>query len=194
MLEAFQASLARLGAVLHEVGPSGAGSALQGIVEAAGTDEADRPVVLWAPDPEGRVEDAVGSLDGSDAIELQRAGDLRGEAGHDLLGRAAVGVTRAELGIADRGVVAVEFTPAQDAVVSLAPPVQVALLREADLVPDSEAAFARLADAIRDGRGNWVLVAGPSTTVDMGLPVRGVHGPGEVHVVVERDEGGEADG
>lgn len=195
MLDAFRASLARAGASLHEAGPGGVDKALRRIVEDAGGDggREGRPLVLWARDADGVVETALKALD--ETVELHEATDLAGPEGHDLLGRAAIGVTRAVLGVADRGVVALELTPGRDAMASLAPPVQVALLTEADLVPDTEAAFARLAGAVREGRGNWVLVAGPSTTVDMGLPVRGVHGPSEVHVVVERPaDGGAADG
>lgn len=67
---------------------------------------------------------------------------------------------------------------------SLIPPVHIALIAAAQIVPDLFDYFAR-AGAARTLAANINLITGPSKTADIeGILVTGVHGPGHVHVVV----------
>jgi len=60
----------------------------------------------------------------------------------------------------------------------------VAVLDEADVVPNMEAAFERFGAEIPDTYGDAIIATGPSATADMGALVKGAHGPSEVRVVV----------
>jgi L-lactate dehydrogenase complex protein LldG len=95
-----------------------------------------------------------------------------------------VGVTGAIGAIAESGTIAVVSGPGRPRLASLLPPVHVAVLRT-DLIheslPDLFAAHPRVAD---EG-SNVVLITGPSRTADIEMTLtRGVHGPGEVHVLL----------
>ena len=100
------------------------------------------------------------------------------------LERIAVGVTGALAGIAESGTLVVVSGPGRPRLASLLPPVHVAILRADRLyasLPDLLAAHPRLPD---EG-SNLVLITGPSRTADIEMTLtRGVHGPGEVHVVL----------
>jgi L-lactate dehydrogenase complex protein LldG len=98
--------------------------------------------------------------------------------------QATTGVTAARMAVADYGTIAIESTPTATEAASLFPQLHVAVLRAADVVPDMEAAFARLGPALRDRSATVVLATGPSATADMGALVRGAHGPARVHVVL----------
>jgi len=106
--------------------------------------------------------------------------------------RIPVGVTGAIGAIAESGALAVVSGPGRPRLASLLPPVHVAVLR-ADLIyatlPDFLAAHPRIAD---EG-SNFVLITGPSRTADIEMTLtRGVHGPGEVHVILLQER--KADG
>jgi L-lactate dehydrogenase complex protein LldG len=64
------------------------------------------------------------------------------------------------------------------------PPVHIAVLRVERLYSTLEAFFAAHPDAAEAG-SNLVLITGPSRTADIEMTLtRGVHGPGEVHVLL----------
>jgi len=97
---------------------------------------------------------------------------------------AVTGVTAASLAIADYGSVVLEMDEAGSEPVSLFNDLHVAVLREADLVPDMEAAFEWFGERLRDSRGSAIVATGPSATADMGALVQGAHGPKAVEVIV----------
>lgn len=91
---------------------------------------------------------------------------------------AEVGVTLAELAVAESGSLLLAAGPGRRRMGSLAPEIHVAFVREEALVSTLEEALARLS-----GRTS-VLITGSSRTADIeGVLVRGVHGPKEVWVV-----------
>lgn len=102
------------------------------------------------------------------------------------LDEAVTGVTAAALAVADYGSLLLRATPDGSEPVSLFPDRHVAVLREADIVPDMPAAFEWFGEACRERRTSAVLATGPSATADMGELVQGAHGPEAVHVVVVR--------
>jgi L-lactate dehydrogenase complex protein LldG len=96
----------------------------------------------------------------------------------------AVGLTGAVAGLADTGSLALVSGPGRGRIASLLPPLHIAMLRVSQLHA-SYAAFLAAHPQIEDVGSNLVLVTGPSRTADIEMTLtRGVHGPGEVHVVL----------
>ena len=93
---------------------------------------------------------------------------------------ADVGISGVDHLIAETGSVALRTRPDQPRGLSLLPPVHIAVADRGQLLPDLFDLFAR-----GDLSSCLSLITGPSKTGDIELRlVTGVHGPGEVHVVV----------
>ncbi len=93
------------------------------------------------------------------------------------------GVSRAVYGLADTGSVVIAASPEEPRSRSLLPDVHVSLLREADVLPDLASLFERLEGELPSA---LAIVTGPSRSGDIEQKLAvGVHGPGEVHVVLE---------
>jgi len=99
---------------------------------------------------------------------------------------ATTGVTAASLAIADYGSIVLTMDDAGSEPVSLFEDLHVAVLREADIVPDMQAAFEWFGEQFRETRGSAIVATGPSATADMGALVQGAHGPEHVEVIVVR--------
>ncbi|QLG47398.1 LUD domain-containing protein [Natrinema halophilum] len=100
---------------------------------------------------------------------------------------ARTGITPVRFAIAEYGTVAIESTADGTEPIALYPDRHVAVVAERDVVPDLSAGFERLADGFDEGRTSVVFATGRSATADMGELVHGVHGPGDVHVIVLED-------
>ncbi len=102
----------------------------------------------------------------------------------------SVGVTDAFCGVASTGSVCVSLTNSLSAPASM-------LTRRHIAVVDGRAIVPRVRDLFSpqflDGKGldrSFTFITGPSVTADMGPLVRGVHGPGQLHIIVlEEDHG-----
>jgi L-lactate dehydrogenase complex protein LldG len=95
-----------------------------------------------------------------------------------------IGLTGSLAGIAESGTVAVVSGPGRSRLASLLPPVHIAVLRAERLCSTLEGFYAAHPD-VADAGSNLVLITGPSRTADIEMTLtRGVHGPGEVHVVL----------
>lgn len=91
---------------------------------------------------------------------------------------AEVGVTTADLAVAETGSLLLSAGPGRSRLASLAPPLHVVLIPKQSIVATLEEAILRL-----PGRTS-VLITGTSRTADIeGVLVRGVHGPRDVWVV-----------
>ncbi len=96
-----------------------------------------------------------------------------------------VGISGADAGFATTGTLALVTSDAQGRIPSLLPPVHIALLRRDRIVPRMEDWFVEQGRAALQNSRSVALVTGPSTTGDIEQQsIRGVHGPGTVHVVV----------
>ena len=92
------------------------------------------------------------------------------------------GVSEALYGLADTGSVVLAASPEEPRARSLLPPVHVSLLSEERILPGLEELFAALAGSLPSA---LAIVTGPSRSADIEQRlVVGVHGPGEVHVVL----------
>lgn len=102
--------------------------------------------------------------------------ELDGQSRTDLWS-ASVGVTLADLAIAETGSLLISAGPGKRRLASLAPPVHIVLVPERRLVETLEGAVLGMSDR------TTVIVTGPSRTADIeGILIRGVHGPGELIV------------
>ncbi len=100
------------------------------------------------------------------------------------LERAGAGITGALAGLADTGTLALVTQPTQARLISLLPPLHIALLPVSRLYPTMAAFFAAHPDVTQRG-SNLIFVTGPSRTADIELTLtRGVHGPKFLHVIL----------
>ena len=98
---------------------------------------------------------------------------------------ADLGVTSVDWAVAETGTLALRSVPGQGRVVSLLPPHFLAIIEPAQIVPDLFDLFERLEAEKQNLPSNISLVTGPSKTGDIELKLTtGVHGPGNVNVVV----------
>lgn len=99
---------------------------------------------------------------------------------------AEIGISSVSLAIAETGTLALASRPGQERLVSLLPPVHVAIVEASQIVPDLFDFFDRLeSEGLQNLPSNLVLVTGPSKTGDIELTLTtGVHGPGKWHVIV----------
>jgi L-lactate dehydrogenase complex protein LldG len=92
------------------------------------------------------------------------------------------GVSEASWGIAETGSVVLEASVDEPRSRSLLPWVHVSVLREDRVVADLDELLARVRDDLPSA---LAIVTGPSRTADIEQTLMvGVHGPGEVHVVL----------
>jgi len=92
------------------------------------------------------------------------------------------GVSEAIYGLADTGSVVLAAAPDEPRARSLLPEVHVTLLREDLILPGLDELFAAVGDDLPSA---LAIVTGPSRSADIEQKLAvGVHGPGEVHVVL----------
>jgi L-lactate dehydrogenase complex protein LldG len=97
--------------------------------------------------------------------------------------QAAVGLTGAEYGLADTGTLVV-MSAVEARLASLLPPVHIAVLEGARILSGLDELLTLLPQPA-GLTASMVLITGPSRTADIEqILVRGVHGPGELHVVI----------
>jgi L-lactate utilization protein LutC len=93
------------------------------------------------------------------------------------------GVSRAVYGLADTGSVVLAASPDEPRSASLLPDVHVSLLGEDRILPGLEVLFEVLGNELPSA---LAIVTGPSRSADIEQKLAvGVHGPGEVHIVLE---------
>jgi len=103
--------------------------------------------------------------------------------------QSGVGITGADYALAETGSLVILPRKGLSRLVSLVPPVHIALVRAQDLLDTLDDLFLlrRLEYHQRDGEmGSYLnFITGPSRTADIEMTiVEGVHGPKEVHMVI----------
>ena len=92
------------------------------------------------------------------------------------------GISEALYGLADTGSVVLAASPSEPRARSLLPAVHVSLLREDRILPGLDELFAAVGGDLPSA---LAIVTGPSRSADIEQRLAvGVHGPGEVHVVL----------
>lgn len=101
-----------------------------------------------------------------------------------VLADIPVGITGADALLAESGSVVVVSGPGRSRLASLLPPVHVTIARTGNVHLSLQHLF-EAQPALADQGSNLVAISGPSRTADIEMTLtRGVHGPGEVHVVL----------
>ncbi|MFQ6015693.1 MAG: lactate utilization protein [Anaerolineae bacterium] len=108
----------------------------------------------------------------------------------ELLAQADMGLTGVDYAVAETGTLVLVSDEGQARLVSLLPPVHVAVMREDSILPTFESLIAVLksrfaADDRLQMPSCLTFVTGPSRTADIEQTLTiGVHGPKEVHVII----------
>ena len=101
-----------------------------------------------------------------------------------LCSSAACGITGANYALADTGTLVMLSSPQEARLISLLPPAHIAVLPRQRILTGLDELFDLLPRPAEQ-TSSMVLITGPSRTADIEqILVRGVHGPGEIHVVV----------
>ena len=107
----------------------------------------------------------------------QTAGDLR-----EFCARADVGLSGAEAALAETGSIVIRSGSGKSRLVTLLPPVHVALVPVSCFTMDI---FTWTAERSGEMPANLILISGPSKTADIEFKLTlGVHGPGHMIVVL----------
>ena len=101
-----------------------------------------------------------------------------------LAASVACGITGADYALADTGTLVMLASPQEARLISLLPPVHIAVVEHQRLLTGLDELLSILPHPAEQ-TSSMVLITGPSRTADIEqILVRGVHGPGEIHVVV----------
>lgn len=122
----------------------------------------------------------VGQLDYDSLAEQEQPAQRR------QIFQAEIGISSVTRAIAETGTLALASRPGQERLASLLPPVHIAIVEAAQIVPDLFDFFDALAaEGLENLPSNCVFITGPSKTGDIELTLTtGVHGPGKWHVIV----------
>ncbi len=102
----------------------------------------------------------------------------------ELCATCDVGVTSADYALADTGTLVMLSSPQEARLISLLPPAHIAVVPASRLLGSLDELFTILPNP-SEQTSSMVLITGPSRTADIEqILVRGVHGPGEITVVV----------
>ncbi|UFJ38932.1 lactate utilization protein C [Brevibacillus humidisoli] len=107
---------------------------------------------------------------------------------------ADLGITTAELGVAETGTVVLFNGGRRGRTVSLLPPNYLVILREERIVPTLADVMAHIREEAASGLPACInLITGPSRTGDIeGDLAFGVHGPGRVRIILLKEDGQDA--
>jgi len=121
---------------------------------------------------------------GATALAGVESGITDGAHLRELSAYAACGITGADYALADTGTLVMLASPQEARLISLLPPVHIAIVERKRLLTGLDELLSILPRPA-DQTSSMVLITGPSRTADIEqILVRGVHGPGEIHVVV----------
>lgn len=138
--------------------------------------------VVWVP------ERGAPSLDSDGAAAAIAALGVRVVRQPDRAGAAAaaLGLTGVDVAVAESGTLVLLARPGGGRLPSVLPPVHVAVVTRSVVVHSLGEGLARVGRQLAAGEGSAaVLISGPSRTGDIeGRLVVGVHGPGEIHVLL----------
>ena len=97
---------------------------------------------------------------------------------------ADIGITSADYALADTGTLVMLASPREARMISLLPPLHIAVVPQDRILTGLDELFSLLPSPA-DQTSSMVLITGPSRTADIEqILVRGVHGPGQICVVI----------
>jgi L-lactate dehydrogenase complex protein LldG len=102
----------------------------------------------------------------------------------ELCATVDVGITSVDYALADTGTLVMLSSPREARMISLLPPAHIAVVPRARILTGLDELFSLLSNPA-EATSSMVLITGPSRTADIEqILVRGVHGPGQLSVVV----------
>jgi len=164
-----------------------AGDRLVGILESSRVER----IFTWI-DPVLAHREVEARIRASHVVDLTpRVDHMDQDTFEALAARADLGITAADWALADTGTLVLFSSAGHSRSASLLPPVHVAIVPASRILSGLEELMEKLpSDAVEalKRESNVTLITGTSKTADIELSlVRGVHGPGTVHVIVIRD-------
>jgi L-lactate dehydrogenase complex protein LldG len=183
MIASFAAELGKLAGSVHRVAsPADAIAKVRALVAGRGATRVLAWDDAWLQPP------GIGEALRRDGIVLE---SCTVPAAHDeraarlqQLDPVLVGLTGAHAALADTGSIVVVSGPGRGRLASLLPPTHIAVVFAEQLCP-SLGPFLAANPSVADVGANMVVITGPSRTGDIeGTLVLGVHGPGDLHVVL----------
>jgi len=188
-LERFRTEFERVAGVYHRVATAGE---VPDVIGAIAREREARTVVAWHPAALGADWSAALAARGLETTIMPPAGigpAPERQALRDVIAAADLGVTGADLAVAESGSLVLLSGSGRPRSTSLLPPYHVAVFDREALV-ESLTQVGVLLEAWHDGepapwRGGVInVITGPSRTADIELTLtRGVHGPKEVHAI-----------
>jgi len=115
---------------------------------------------------------------------LEQLSNIITHPSEEQLASTKVGITDCFAGIARTGSICVSISKSLASSVSLYTQEHIAILDSKSIVPRPRDVFS---PDYLEGKGlerNFVFITGTSATADMGPLVRGVHGPGKLHIII----------
>ena len=124
------------------------------------------------------VREAIKGIVRGRSVVTTEAGDAR---------TAEVGINFADYALADTGSLVFLSESHESRLISLLPPIHIAVIARDKILSGLDELFTIVPQpAARSS--SMVLITGPSRTADIEMRlVRGVHGPGEIHVIIVED-------
>jgi len=112
---------------------------------------------------------------------------IRSSGAREAMATVEVGITSADYALADTGSLVIFTKSKESRLLSLLPPCHIAIIESSRIVPSLDDVL-RLHPLPADQSSAMVVITGPSRTADIEMRlVRGVHGPGEIHVILIED-------
>jgi L-lactate utilization protein LutC len=121
-------------------------------------------------------------------FDVKSLSDLSGDPKEDFFA-ADVGITNVHQLVAETGTVVLASKPDEPRSASLLPPVHIAIAERSQILPDLFDLFDLFSPVANQSQSTppacLTMITGPSKTGDIELKlVTGVHGPGEIHVIL----------
>ena len=121
---------------------------------------------------------------GITALPQVESGYTDREALRQACASADIGITSADYALAETGTFVMLSSPQEARLISLLPPVHVAVIPRSRILANLDELLGIL-PLPADQTSSMVLITGPSRTADIEqILIRGVHGPGEVYAVI----------
>ena len=124
---------------------------------------------------------------GITALAQVKSGFSDRDALREACAAADIGITSADYALAETGTLVMLSSKQEARLVSLLPPVHVALIPRSRILANLDELLTRIPKPAEQ-TSSMVLITGPSRTADIEqILVRGVHGPGEIYAVIVDD-------
>ncbi|MEJ2615488.1 MAG: LUD domain-containing protein [Ignavibacteriaceae bacterium] len=102
----------------------------------------------------------------------------------DLISRIKIGITDAFCAVASTGSVCVSITNSLSGIISMLVTKHIVVVDSKTIIPRPRDIFSEEYLNNKILKSNFSIITGPSATADMGPLVRGVHGPGKLHIII----------